>query len=235
VLQQSLNRENLNWEMLPLKKKKLIEQHLRLVLEANKKTNLTRISSYDEGVLLHVEDSLVGLQELSGAPEGFYADMGSGAGYPGIPLSIALGKPVLLIDSVAKKMIILDSIIKELGLESHISTYSGRIEELSRERGGEFAVLTARALTSLPSLLELAAPLLQLFGQLVCFKAQPSAEEVEAAMSLEEKLGLTLVSDRKTMLSDKTITRRIMVFEKQAQPKTELPRRTGLAQKRPLA
>lgn len=60
----------------------LLQRHLELVIEANKTTNITRISSWEDGMLLHVEDSLVGLPELSAAPEGWYADIGSGAGYP---------------------------------------------------------------------------------------------------------------------------------------------------------
>ena len=63
----------------------LLKRHLELVIEANKVTNITRISTWDEGMLLHVEDSLVGLPEVVAAPEGRYVDLGSGAGYPGIP------------------------------------------------------------------------------------------------------------------------------------------------------
>ena len=66
----------------------LLKRHLELVIEANKTTNITRISTWDEGMLLHVQDSLVGLPELREAPEGRMVDIGSGAGYPGIPLAI---------------------------------------------------------------------------------------------------------------------------------------------------
>ena len=56
----------------------LLQRHLELVLEANKKTNITRISSWDEGMVLHVQDSLLGLEDLSEAPDGWYADIGTG-------------------------------------------------------------------------------------------------------------------------------------------------------------
>ena len=121
----------------------LLQRHLELVLEANKKTNITRISSWDEGMVLHVQDSLLGLEELSEAPDGWYADIGTGAGYPGIPLAIETGRKTLLVDSVGKKTAILDSFIGELGLDQ-VSTYTGRIEDLAREHPYEFTAITAR-------------------------------------------------------------------------------------------
>ena len=63
----------------------LMGQYLDLILEANKTTNLTRITSRDEALVLHIEDSLVGLEEVSEAPEGLYGDLGSGGGFPGGP------------------------------------------------------------------------------------------------------------------------------------------------------
>ena len=96
-----------------------------------------------------------------------------------------------------------------------------------------FAVITARALSSLPSLLELAVPLLSLGGQLICYKAAVEAEELEQAAGLEEKLGLKLVSMRTTQLSDNGTNRTILVYEKVGEPMVSLPRRPGMAQKRP--
>ena len=95
----------------------LLKRHLELVIEANKTTNITRISSWEDGMVLHVQDSLLGLDALNACPEGRYADIGTGAGYPGIPLAIETGRPTLLVDSVQKKVQILDGFIEELGLE----------------------------------------------------------------------------------------------------------------------
>lgn len=121
----------------------LLEKHLSLVIEANKTTNITRISSWEDGMLLHVKDSLLGLDALNACPTGRYADIGTGAGYPGIPLAIESGRETLLVDSVAKKVQILDGFISELGLQN-VSTYAGRIEDLGRERPGQFTAITAR-------------------------------------------------------------------------------------------
>lgn len=209
----------------------LLKRHLELVIEANKTTNITRISTWDEGMLLHVEDSLVGLPEVEVAPEGRLVDIGSGAGYPGIPLAIESGRTTLLADSVGKKTAILASMVEELGLDN-VEVYTGRIEDLAREKAGVFAVVTARALAQLSVLMELASPLLQDGGRLVCYKANVSDEELQHALSLQERLGMSLVSDRAVELGD--ARRRIISFEKSGRPQINLPRKTGMAQKRPL-
>lgn len=209
----------------------LLKKHLELVIEANKTTNITRISTWEEGMLLHVRDSLVGLPELSEAPEGWYADLGSGAGYPGIPLAIESGRKTLLVDSVGKKTAILDTMIRELDLQK-VETYTGRIEDLAKDHPRAFAVVTARALARLSVLMELASPLLAKGGRLICYKANVEQEELDHAREVERTLGMRLVSDRSTSLEDHC--RRIICFEKCGQPQIKLPRRVGMAQKKPL-
>ena len=78
--------------------------YLQAVLEVNKTTNLTRITSLEDAEMLHIEDSLVGLPEVDDAPEGWYGDLGSGGGFPGVPLALATGRRTLLVVSVKKKM-----------------------------------------------------------------------------------------------------------------------------------
>lgn len=213
--------------------RELITKHLELVIEANKMTNITRISSFEEGMVLHVEDSLSGLLEINESPEGLYGDMGSGAGFPGIPLAIETGRPTVLIDSVGKKAVLLQKFADELGLDN-VFSYGGRLEELAVERPGQFSVLTARALSKLGSLMELATPLLKKGGRLICYKSHIEEEEITHAIALEKKLGLKLVSDRDFYLSDGETYRRIVVFEKVKKPTIKLPRHVGYAQKKPL-
>lgn len=213
---------------------KLIDEHLLRLIEANKVTNLTRITSEEEARILHIEDSLVALSEIQDAPEGLYGDLGTGGGYPGIPLAIVSGRETLLVDSVGKKTAVLDKIIASLEMQGQVSTYTGRIEELALEKGGQFSVLTARALTQLPSLVELASPLLRLGGRLVSYKANIEEDELTAACSLKDKVGMKLIGDRSLLLSDGKTNRRILVFEKVSEPTVKLPRRNGMAQKRPL-
>lgn len=211
-----------------------ITKHLELVIEANKITNLTRIDSFEDGMLLHVEDSLAGLPEMMEAPAGRYGDMGTGGGFPGIPLAIQTGRETVLMDSVGKKTKLLDGFIEQLDLGSLVSTYNGRLEELAAQQPESFVVLTARALSKLGSLMELASPLLVKGGRLVCYKANVAADEYDHAVALENKLGMKLVGDREFFLSDGITHRRILVFEKFRKPSIPLPRHTGYAQKKPL-
>lgn len=220
------------YEQLDASKKSLIDRHLELVIEANKTTNLTRIDSVDEAMTLHVEDSLSGLPEINDAISGLYGDLGSGAGYPGIPLAIATGRNTLLIDARQKKMNILTSIIKELGLENQIDVYAGRAELLAKTRSGEFSVLTARALSKLSVLLELASPLLKKNGSLICYKSHIDDEELKDVLRVQELVGMKLISDRSFNLEE--YERRIITFKKVGKAKVRLPRQEGLAQKQPL-
>lgn len=213
-------------------KRQLIEEHLRLVIQANETSNLTRITNFDEAMLLHVEDSLSGLLELNAAPEGLYGDMGSGAGYPGIPLAVATGRKTLLIDARKKKMDILASMIDQLGLQDQIKVYAGRAELLARSHAGEFSVLSARALSKLSVLMELASPLLTNDGLLVCYKSHIEQEEMDDALRVQKLVGMKLNSDRSFMLDE--YERRIVTFRKSGKPRVRLPRLEGQAQKNPL-
>ena len=212
----------------------LIEHYLELILEVNKTLNLMRIEDSQEARLLHIEDSLSGSKELEVAPDGLYGDLGSGGGFPGVPLAIASGRQTLLVDSVKKKMAAVASVIDELGLSAQIGTYNGRIEDLAIDQPEQFSALTARALSRVSVLMELASPLLKNGGHLICYKAQLSDEELDHALSLQKYLGMKLVSDRSFFLSDNETARRIVVFEKYRDAGLKLPRRVGLAQKKPL-
>lgn len=212
----------------------LMQRYLDSILEANKVTNLTRITDGEQARLLHIEDSLVGLPEVNEAPTGLYGDLGSGGGFPGVPLALATGRKTLLVDSVKKKMAIVQSALDDLSLSEQISTSSERIEDLPLEYKEKFAVLTARALSKLVSLIELASPLLKNGGRLVCYKAQLSSEELEEALAVQDLVGMKMISQREICLSDGETTRTIVVCEKIGKSRIKLPRRIGLAQKQPL-
>lgn len=211
----------------------LLNKHLELIIEANERVNVTHITDWEQGQLLHIEDSLQALPEINHAPKGLYCDLGSGGGFPGIPLAITTKRKTILVESVAKKTTVLDSILSQLGLNNQISTYTGRAESLALDHPLCASVITARALSSLPSLLELAVPLLQTGGQLICFKGVPDAEEINQATQLKDKLGLELTSSRTYTLSDGKTNRSLYVFTKVAESSVKLPRRPGMAQKRP--
>ena len=211
----------------------LLLKHLELVIEKNKVVNLTRIDDFESAKLLHIEDSLSALPELNDCPEGLYGDLGSGAGYPGIPLAIASGRKTVLVDARKKKMDAVGEIVKQLGLSNQIETYSGRAELLARSRRSEFSALTARALSKISILMELASPLLKKGGRLICYKSHIDETEFEHALDIQNMLGMKEVSDREFELGDE-YARRIVVFEKVGESKIKLPRLEGQAQKNPL-
>lgn len=210
----------------------LLEKHLDLVLFKNQQLNLTAIKDKDEAKVLHLEDSLAGLEELNSI-DGEFVDMGSGAGFPGIPLSIISGKKSTLVETVGKKADCLKSFIDELNLEAQVSVSNKRIEELAVQRPNSYAAATARALSSLSSLLELAAPLLVINGILICYKASNIDEELNSALNITKKLGFEFVSNRKYILSNNT-EHRIVVFRKVKEADVKLPRKLGFAQKKPF-
>lgn len=221
------------FENLDSSKRELIEKHLELVIKANKRINLTRIEDIDQAKVLHIEDSLTGIPEITSAPVGKYADIGSGAGYPGIPLAIATGRETLLIDARMKKMQAVQEMIIEMDLADRIKVYSGRAELLARTQGDQFAVVTARALSKLSVLLELAYPLLQNGGHLICYKSIVDDQEMEESTHVQKLVGMKLISDRSLTLSNGH-SRRIITYIKSEKSKIKLPRQEGMAQKNPL-
>ena len=212
----------------------LMMRHLDLVIEMNETTNLTRIDSREDGRLLHIEDSLAALEEVTAAPAGLMGDMGSGAGFPGIPLAIATGRRTTLIEARKKKADLLSEMVADLGLAGQVDVYCGRAELLARTSPSAFSVLTARALSKLSVLMELASPLLQRHGILICYKAHVDKEEYDNAKRVQPLTGMTLVSDRAVQIGDGSFERRIICFEKAAAPEAKLPRKEGMAQKHPL-
>ena len=215
-----------------LEQQQMLEEHVRMVLTENERTNLTRIGSFEEAMVLHVEDSLAGVPEVKEAPEGRLADLGSGAGFPGIPLSITTEKEITLVESVGKKTQALDRMVHSLSLDDTVKVFNGRAEDLALERPQSFSVVTARALSSLPSLLELASPLLMMGGHLVAYKSADLDEELKEAQAIQEKLGMVYRKIRSLELSNGA-QRTLVVFEKVSEPQVKLPRRPGMAQKRP--
>lgn len=212
----------------------LLALHLQLVIERNKVLNLTRIEDEEEGVVLHVLDSLLLLSSVNEVPRGELVDIGTGAGYPGIPLAIMTGRPVLLIDSVGKKVKAVDDFVRELGLVRTVEACQIRAEELARERGARFVVVTARAVAKLNVLVEYAAPLLVMGGRLVATKGQTSDEELGQGDAAAGICGLRRVSRETFELPEGQGHREIISYEKVSAPRIKLPRNVGMAKHHPL-
>jgi 16S rRNA (guanine527-N7)-methyltransferase len=213
----------------------LLARHIELVLEANHRVNLTRVTDPRDAVRLHTADSLTVLPELGSAPEGALLDLGSGAGFPGIPLAVCSTRQVTLVDSVGKKVRELDLIVSELGMGNQVKALSDRAETLASTHRAAFSVVTARAVSELPALVELAAPLLARGGFLICLKGSPPSEEVDRADSVGALVGMRLSSIRSFDLPEDVGRRTILCYERLAGSQFKLPRRVGLAQHSPLA
>lgn len=211
----------------------LLLEHLKLVLRANASFNLTSITNGVEAIRLHIVDSLAGVPEVIMAPRGRLADIGSGAGYPGIPIAIVCHRKATLFESVGKKARFLEDVATELQLDG-IDVEGRRSEELSEAHRNGYSVVTARALSSLPSLLELASPLLQIGGELIAYKGQLDAQERSKGNAAAEILGFVLQRERRVFLPTGGEERTILVYAKTGEPSISLPRRPGLAQRRPL-
>lgn len=212
-----------------------LARYLNRVLEVNQSFNLTAIRDPAEAVRLHVMDSLSALPEVAAAPAGELVDIGSGAGFPGVPLAIVSGRPTVLVESIGKKARFVAEAAAELLARYRVEVELARAEEYSTRAPGRFAVATTRALSALPSVLELAAPLLQVGGVCVAMKGPLSPEELRRGDAAAEVLGLVRVSTRDLALWGGGEARCIAAYRKSGLPKVSLPREVGYAQKRPLA
>lgn len=209
-------------------------QHLSLVIEKNKTVNLTRILNPQDAVALHILDSLILAPYLEDAPSGAMLDMGTGAGFPGIPLAIVSNRRALMIDSVGKKVDAVNDFIDELGLSQAHAVHE-RLELAADQYRHEFAVVTARALASLPTLVEYAAPFLMKNGLFIVTKGSPSDDELSSGIKAARVCGLDLVTESQLDLPDSLGHRSIYVFKKTKKASIKLPRANGMARKNPLA
>jgi len=209
--------------------------HLLWVLEQNKTINLTAIKDPESAIRLHLVDSLYALEEVADSPAGLLCDIGSGGGFPGVPLGIATGRETLLVDSVGKKMRALQGFLEDEGLAPTLRTTTGRAEEIVSTLGASCAVVTMRAVSVLPSLVELAAPLLLPGGRLIALKGAIEEEELTRGRAAARLVGLKLDAVRRFTLPEGGESRSIVTFSAIGRGKIRLPRRTGLAQSKPLA
>lgn len=207
--------------------------HLLAVLVANRQVNLTAITDPKEALDLHVVDSLLGVGALGDAPGGPAVDIGTGAGFPGMPLSIATGREFVLLEATRKKAELVRGFAEKSGAPIRVAAM--RAEELALEEGGSFSSVTARAVAPLASLLELASPLLTQGGRLLAYKAKPDDAEVEAALRAEKSTGMRLQGVDRKALPSAGGSRSIYIFVRSDDaPAAQLPRRPGLAQRKPL-
>ena len=214
----------------------LLLQHLNLVIEKNKEFNLTRIVDLEDALSLHILDSLLPLriESFSSIPDPSFVDIGTGAGFPGIPLGIMSGYHGLLIDSVGKKVEADRHFIEQLLLSDLLDVRKMRAEELDRSMTNAFGFVIARAVAQTDVLLEYAQPFLKMGGLSIIEKAHPSDDEIAAASRAAALCGMTIVSRETYELPRDLGHRELLVYKKSGRSKVRLPRPVGMAKSQPL-
>jgi len=195
---------------LPDESVQLFENYLHELLAWNVRINITAIKTPDEVVIKHFLDSLSIIPDLP--EQGCVADVGSGGGFPGIPLKIA--RPALqvtLIEATRKKANFLRHIIRSLDLAA-IEVWEGRVEHFPAEK--KFDCIISRAFTDIKNFLELAAPLVKKGGIVVAMKGRTAAHELRAAEAVLAKIGMQIHSTRSFLLPANGGARTIIVFKK---------------------
>lgn len=206
----------------------LLSRYYEIVVEKNKLFNLTAITDEQDFAIKHFADSLAGVSEIPN--NATLCDIGAGAGFPSVPIAIVRGDvSVTALDSTAKKMNFISECARELKIDN-IKTVAGRAEE-KKELFGTFDVVTARAVSALNVLLELALPLLKVGGRFVAYKTDES--ELAGAKNALNILGAKHVSTKTLTLSNGD-SRAIIVFEKITPTPKQYPRLYGAIKKKPL-
>jgi 16S rRNA (guanine527-N7)-methyltransferase len=189
----------------------------------------------EEWVEVHVADSLAGLTAPGVREAGSIADIGSGAGFPGLVLAaVRPHAGIDLIESARRKARLAERLIEAGGLQN-ASAVAARAEEWARSEPSGYDVVTARALAPLAVLAEYAAPLLRLGGRLVAWKGARDPHEESAGAAAAVQLGLRPADVLPVTPYPRSRNRHLHVYEKVSETPAGFPRRPGMALKRPLA
>lgn len=194
----------------------------------------TAVREPAQAVDVHLADSLVALELETVREAGEIADMGAGAGFPGLALAVALpGSTVRLVESQARRSAFIERVVAAARIEN-AEAVCARVEEWPEGIGAHDVVL-ARALAPQPIVLEYAAPLLRLGGALVDWRGRRDPEEERIALEAAELLGLKRDSIRRVEPYGGVRDHHLHLYVKARETPDRFPRRVGMARKKPLA
>lgn len=209
--------------------------YLKELQEWNKKVNLTGIKKDDEIIIKHFLDSLSCILATGDLSKKTGIDIGTGAGFPGIPLKIIYPDfKITFLDSSIKKIKFLEYIIKLLKL-SNLEVLYGRAENFAKESCREkYDIVLARAVAKLPCLVEICLPFAKVGGVFIAYKSENVDEEIKNSQKILNVVGGRLKEKKEVKVPFLTAKRYLIIIEKEKPTPIEFPRRTGIAQKRPI-
>lgn len=215
----------------------MLVEYMDMILEKNQYINLTAVRDRDEALQKHIADSLSCdfMEEYEAAEN--VIDIGTGAGFPGVPLAIVSpDKKFTLVDSLNKRLRIIDELTGELGIKN-VTTVHGRAEDVgkSKEHREQYDICVSRAVASLDVLCEWCLPLVKNGGYFVAYKGENVSRETEDAASAIKLLGGKIVEIRKVQTEEESISGHVLVMIKKVKnTPSKYPRQAGQARKNPL-
>ena len=203
------------------------------LLETNKVMNLTAITEPEDVARLHLLDcaALLNITDFRGKR---VVDVGTGAGFPGMPLRIL--EPdfdLTLLDSLGKRIAFLQRVCDEMGLQ-RVTCVHARAEEFAAKHREQYDIATSRAVAALPVLCELTLPLVKVGGRFLAMKAVDSDDEIRAAKSAVAQLGGKVEDIRDYTIPGTDITHRVVVIGKVKPTPDAFPRAFAKIKKAPL-
>ena len=208
--------------------------YMNLLIEWNKKINLTAIIKPDDIIIKHFIDSITITKFIETNSK--IIDVGTGAGFPGLPIKIIRrDTEITLMDSLNKRILFLEEIINNLNL-AKISTVHSRAEDLGRDKEyrQKFDNATSRAVAPLNYLLEYMMPFVKVGGSCICMKGANYQEELKEAEKAIFKLGGELKNIEKLELPQTDIERNIIIIKKIKDTPNQYPRKAGIPKKQPI-
>ncbi len=218
--------------------KEQFNRFYELLTEWNSFMNLTAITEWDDVLKKHFLDSLSAVRVLDEIRfrKWNVIDVGTGAGFPGIPLKIVFPDLRLtLLDSLQKRLDFLDEVVRQLGLKD-VELVHGRAEDLARspQMREHYDLCVSRAVANLSTLSELCIPFVKKGGVFLSYKSEKSVQEAEAAKSAVFLLGGRLEKQDTFQLPDSDMTRTLFVIRKVQETSKKYPRKAGVPGKQPL-
>lgn len=230
-MNQELLQQGLGELAIPMEESQMTQfaKYSALLKAWNQKMNLTAIVDDDGIAVKHFLDSVLPLEHITLPTGAKIADVGTGAGFPGVPLKIV--RPdlsVTLIDSLQKRIRFLETVCHDLALRD-VRCVHGRAEELGRDAGyrEQFDVLVSRAVANLKVLCEYCLPFVRVGGMFVALKAQEVEDELSAAKAMIGTLGGRIESVIEATLPQSDMVRKLVVISKVAPTPPQFPRRAN--------